>query len=239
MKTPINASFYNLRLDRWAALKCKKVVIKRWVPASSTSDVKKALWYVVGDDGVTGSSPVCGTGTRCISPNELTLEGRPFAVRWRAVGAGKYRGRFEDLVQEATAVNSMVPPRPASVEWLRRRWTRLRRYGNRNSVLPSVGVDRNNRLVNFAVDNSDSVAELLNHAKADTEKAAIKDKAKQGAVYSLDDTIVVNSKNKGAAMCTGLLYVRIGDTTVQKEIDFRVEQAADGKISVSVKPFQF
>ena len=40
-------------------------------------------------------------------------------------------------------------------------------------------------------------------------------------------------------MCTGLLYVRVGDTTVQKEIDFRVEQVADGKISVSVTPFQF
>ena len=109
----------------------------------------------------------------------------------------------------------------------------------RNSVLKSVADDRNNRLVNFAVDNSDSVAELLSHAKADAEKAAIKDKAKQGAVYSLDDTIVVNSKNKGAAKCTGLLYVRVGDTTVQKEIDFRVEQVADGKISVSVTPFQF
>ena len=109
----------------------------------------------------------------------------------------------------------------------------------RNSVLKSVEDDRNNRLVNFAVDNSDAVAELLSRAKADAEKAAIKDKAKQGAVYSLDDTIVVNSKNKGAAQCTGLLYVRIGDTTVQKEIDFKVEQTADGKISVSVKPFQF
>jgi hypothetical protein len=109
----------------------------------------------------------------------------------------------------------------------------------RNSVLKSVADDRNNRLLNFAVDNSDAVEELLSHAKADAEKAAIKDKAKQGAVYSLDDTIVVNSKNKGAALCTGLLYVRVGDTTVQKEIDFRVEQAADGKISVAVTPFQF
>ena len=109
----------------------------------------------------------------------------------------------------------------------------------RNSVLKSVEADTNNRLLNFAVDNSDAVAELMSHAKADAEKVEIKDKAKQGAVYSLDDTIVVNSKTKGAAKCTGLLYVRVGDTTVQKEIDFRVEQVADGKISVSVTPFQF
>ncbi|WP_291684316.1 hypothetical protein [Bradyrhizobium sp.] len=106
-------------------------------------------------------------------------------------------------------------------------------------MLKSIADDRNNRLVNFAVDNSDAVAALLSHAKADAEKAAIKDKAKQDAVYSLDDTIVVNSKSKGVALCTGLLSLRIGDTTVQKEVDFRVEQAADGKTSVSVKPFQF
>ena len=109
----------------------------------------------------------------------------------------------------------------------------------RNSVLKSVAGDTNNRLVNFAVDNSDAVAELLGHAKAEVEKSAIRDKAKQQAVYSLDDTVVVNSKKQGEALCTGLLYVRVGDTTVQKEIDFRVEQAADGKTSVSVKPFQF
>jgi hypothetical protein len=109
----------------------------------------------------------------------------------------------------------------------------------RNSVIKSVADDRNNRLLNFAAENSDAVAELLSHAKADAEKSAIMDKAKQGAVYSLDDTIVVNSKSRGAAICTGLLYVRIGDTTAQKEIDFKVEQAADGKISVSVRPFRF
>ena len=109
----------------------------------------------------------------------------------------------------------------------------------RNSVLKSIADDRNNRLVNFAVDNSDAVAELLSHAKADADKSAIRDKAKQEAVYSLDDTVVVNSRNKDAAMCTGLLSLRIGDTTVQKEVDFKVEQTADGKTSVSVKPFQF
>jgi len=109
----------------------------------------------------------------------------------------------------------------------------------RNSVLKSIADDRNNRLVNFAVDNSDAVAALLSHAKADAEKAAIKDKAKQDAVYSLDNTIVVNSKSKGVALCTALLSLRIGDTTVQKEVDFRVEQAADGSTSVSVTPFQF
>jgi hypothetical protein len=109
----------------------------------------------------------------------------------------------------------------------------------RNSVVRMVADNRNNPLLNFAVQNSDAVDEMLRHANSEAEKSAIFEKAKQDAVYSLDDTIVVNSKKAGAASCTGLLYVKVGDTTVQKDVEFRVEQAADGKISVSVSPFLF
>lgn len=118
----------------------------------------------------------------------------------------------------------------------------------RHSVVRIVSDDRNNRLLNFAVENSDAVAEWeRNSAGARTrgvtdpeaEKRAVWEKAKQEAVYTLDETITVNSRNQAAASCTGLLYVRIGDTTVEKSVEFRVEQAADGKMSVSVKPFSF
>lgn len=109
----------------------------------------------------------------------------------------------------------------------------------RNSVIKSVADDSNNRLVNFAVENSDAVDALMKNAKAEAEKSAIREKAKQDAVYSLDATLVLNSRTARAASCTGLLYVTIGDTTVQKEVEFKVEQAADGKISVAVKPFVF
>jgi hypothetical protein len=109
----------------------------------------------------------------------------------------------------------------------------------RTSVIKSIADDRNNRLVKFAAENSDAVAALLNHARAEDEKSAILEKAKQGAAYSLDETIVANSRSARAATCTGLLAVTLGDTTVQKEVEFRVEQAADGKLSVSVQPFLF
>jgi len=109
----------------------------------------------------------------------------------------------------------------------------------RNSVIKIVADNRNNPLVNFAVDNSDSIEALLKDAKADAEKSAIKEKAKQDAIYSLDDTIVANSRTARAASCTGLMSVRVGDTTAQKEVEFRVEQAPDGKTSVLVTPFQF
>jgi hypothetical protein len=109
----------------------------------------------------------------------------------------------------------------------------------RNAVIKSVADDSNNRLVNYAVENSDAVAELVKNARADAEKSAIREKARQGAVYSLDDTVVSNSRTARAASCTGLLYVKVGDTTAQKEVEYTIEQTADGKTSVSVKPFVF
>jgi hypothetical protein len=47
------------------------------------------------------------------------------------------------------------------------------------------------------------------------------------------------SKAKRAVTCTGLLYVTVEDVRAQKEVDFKVEETADGKISISVSPFQF
>ncbi len=102
-----------------------------------------------------------------------------------------------------------------------------------------IADDKNNRLVNFAAQNSDSVAEMVSHANAEDDKSAILEKAKQGAIYALDDTIVVNSATARAATCTGLFSVKVGDTPAQKEVEFKVEQAPDGKISVSVQPFLF
>ena len=109
----------------------------------------------------------------------------------------------------------------------------------RNSVVRTVADNRNNPLLDFAAKNSDSVDEKVSHANSEAEKTAILEQAKQDATYSLDETVVVNSRTARAAACTGLLYVKVGDTVAQKEVEFKVEQAADGKISVSVSPFLF
>jgi len=109
----------------------------------------------------------------------------------------------------------------------------------RNSVVRSIADNKNNPLLNFAVQNADAVVEMASHANSETEKSAIFGKAKQDAVYSLEDTVVSNSRKPGLATCTALMHVRIGDTDVEKEVEFKVEQAVDGKISVSVTPFQF
>jgi hypothetical protein len=104
-----------------------------------------------------------------------------------------------------------------------------------------ISDDSNNALVNYAAKNSSSIAAMVSNANTEVEKLAILEKARQDAAYRLDDTIRTNSINKAkrAVTCTGLLYATVDDTTAQKEVDFKVEQTADGKISISVSPFQF
>jgi hypothetical protein len=110
-----------------------------------------------------------------------------------------------------------------------------------NSVVKIISDDNNNALVNYAVKNSSSVAAMVRNTNTEAEKLAIWEKARQGAVYRLDDTILTNSRNWAtrAVTCSGLLYVTAGDTMAQKQVDFKVERTTDGKMSVSVDPFLF
>ena len=111
----------------------------------------------------------------------------------------------------------------------------------RNTVIKVISDDSNNALVNYAAKNSSVVAAMARNANTEAEKLTILEKARRDAAYRLDDTIRTNSTNKArrAGTCTGLLYATVKDTTAQKELDFKVEQTADGKISISVSPFQF
>jgi hypothetical protein len=110
-----------------------------------------------------------------------------------------------------------------------------------NSVVKTISDDSNNALVNYAVKNSNSVAAMVGNTTTEAEKSAIWEKARQGAVYRLDDKILTNSRNRAAraVTCTGLLYVTVADTTAEKQVDFKVERTTDGKMSVSVDPFLF
>ena len=111
----------------------------------------------------------------------------------------------------------------------------------RSTVVEIVSADSNNALVNYAVRNSGAVAARVSNTNTEADKLAILEKARQGAAYRLDDTIRTNSRStaRRAVTCTGLLYVTVEDVTAQKQVDFKVEQAADGKVSISVSPFQF
>jgi hypothetical protein len=111
----------------------------------------------------------------------------------------------------------------------------------RNAVVEIVSGDSNNALVNYAAKNSSVVEAMVNHANTEDEKSAIWQRARQGASYRLDDTISTNSRSKDlrAVTCSGLLYATVEDATAQKQVDFKVEQTPDGKMSVSVDSFQF
>jgi hypothetical protein len=111
----------------------------------------------------------------------------------------------------------------------------------RYSVVKIISDDSHNALVNYAVKNSSSVEAMVSDTNTEAEKLAIWEKARQGAVYRLDDTIVTNSRNRATrtVSCSGLLYVTVGDTIAQKQVDFKVERTTDGKMSVSVDPFLF
>jgi hypothetical protein len=111
----------------------------------------------------------------------------------------------------------------------------------RDSVVKIVSSDSNNALVKYAAKNSSVVEAKVNNASTDAEKLEILEMARQGASYRLGDEISTNSesKHKRAVTCSGLLYVTVEDATAEKQVDFAVEQAPDGRVSVSVSPFQF
>ena len=80
-----------------------------------------------------------------------------------------------------------------------------------------------------------------NNARTEAEKSEIWKKAAQRASYALDDAISTNStsKDKRSVTCSGLLSATVEDATAQKQVDFKVEETPEGKISVLVSPFQF
>ena len=111
----------------------------------------------------------------------------------------------------------------------------------RNSVMKIIRDDNNNALVNFALKNSSSLDTMMGVTKSEPEKMAIWENAKRGAIYKLDDPIIIKSSSRATreVTCSGILSVTVADTTAEKEMEFRVEHTTDGKMLVSVSPFLF
>ena len=111
----------------------------------------------------------------------------------------------------------------------------------RNAVVKVVSGDGNNALVNYAAKHSSVVEARVNSASTEAEKSAVWEKARQEASYRLGDEISTNSRSKDrrAVTCSGVLSATVEDVTAQKQVEFEVEEAPDGTVSVSVSPFQF
>lgn len=95
----------------------------------------------------------------------------------------------------------------------------------RKAVLDIVSDDHRNPLVEFAARNSTAKASLENSKP----------------LYLLGEKIVTTASSNGkrTLQCSGAISVSVGDVKASKEVDFSVQKAADGKLSVSVTPFQF
>ena len=106
-------------------------------------------------------------------------------------------------------------------------------FETRNAVLQTVSDDHNNALVKYAAKNSN----VAKSSDANLEA----EKSKQQPSYVLGEKIVTTStsENKRTLKCSGSMSVTVGETKASKEVNFTVQQSSDGKISVSVDPFQF
>ena len=106
-------------------------------------------------------------------------------------------------------------------------------FETRDAVLKAVLNDHKNALGKYAAENSTAAKSSDTHPESE--------KAKQQALYLLGDKIVTVSASgdKRTLTCSGSISATVGDTKASKEIGFTVQQSPDGKISVSVTPFQF
>jgi hypothetical protein len=112
-------------------------------------------------------------------------------------------------------------------------------FETRNAVLKAVSDDHNNALVAYAAKHSTPQG-ASSRESSETDKPSNSENTKP--FYRLEDEKIVTtstSKDKRTLKCTGSISVTVGDTKASKQIDFTVQQLPDGKLSVSVAPFQF
>lgn len=104
----------------------------------------------------------------------------------------------------------------------------------RKALLDFVSGDRGNRLADFAVKNHSSSPKVPKDTKSRNYQG-------ERPFYELGQRFVVTGKTKDrlTVKCSGALSASVGDIKATKEIDFTVQQAKDGSLSVSVEPFQF
>jgi hypothetical protein len=102
-----------------------------------------------------------------------------------------------------------------------------------------VSDDHNNALAMYAAKNSTVVKEKSSNATSEAEKSANLESTKP--LYLLGGKIVTTSTSadKRTLKCSGSMSVTVGDAKASKEVNFTVQQSSDGKITVSVAPFQF
>ena len=103
----------------------------------------------------------------------------------------------------------------------------------RKAVLEFVLGDSNNPLASYTAQNS-ATGMATAHAKSQYPRS-------EKPQYQLGQRLVTTStsKDKRTVKCSGGISAAVGDIKATKEVTFTVQQSSNGKISVSVDPFQF
>ena len=101
----------------------------------------------------------------------------------------------------------------------------------RKAVLQFIADDHANRLATYTAKSSNVAKEA--------EKTPQSNAAKP--LYLLGEKIVTTStsEDKRSLACSGAISALVGNTKATKEVTFTVQRTSDGKLSVSVTPFQF
>jgi hypothetical protein len=108
------------------------------------------------------------------------------------------------------------------------RQARVRFFRNPEYRAPDHFGRSHNALVEYAAKNS-------------TMTTSNAEKPKQQPLYLLGEKIVTTStsEDKRTLKCSGSISVTVGDTKASKDVNFTLQQSSEGKITVSVAPFQF
>jgi hypothetical protein len=109
----------------------------------------------------------------------------------------------------------------------------------RSAVLNIVSSDHGNPLIAYAAKNSSANKDDIKNSTLEENKPP--GSANMKPMYLLGQKIVTTSisGDKRTLQCSGEISVAVNDIKAAKEINFTVQQSSDGKLSVSVAPFQF
>jgi|ERR1700722_19570722 hypothetical protein len=110
-------------------------------------------------------------------------------------------------------------------------------FETRKAVLQLISDDHSNPLANYAAKNSSPNKDSSTRPNGAKSTNSESDKP----LYLLGEKIITTSTStdKRTLKCSGSISATVGDTKASKEVNFTVQQTPDGKISVSVEPFQF
>jgi hypothetical protein len=109
----------------------------------------------------------------------------------------------------------------------------------RTALLQNVLDDHANALASYAARNSTENKGNMGNPGPDAAKSANPERAKPQYLLGQRMVTISAAKDKRTLKCSGGISASVGDIKVTKEIDFTVQRSSDGKISVSVDPFEF